>query len=270
MALNHSTYEQLARDGYGPLKFVQRDGGVDTAWDGHAVMVRPSPSTVRVSTKRAVTWPAASGLAPGDMEARVRRALAEIVVQRQGLLSVDAHPARAAVTVVMWLDANDSGLAELVAAISEVGNVATVAEWAIDLVDARLGAEAQVVELGAAAERGPEAASGVVSSTPSADDPATMAAATGPPSGPTGPPSASSEPGSAETPRPPVASPLWCFVSSVADVFDPTDTNRVVAQLQPGVWYVLLDQQGAWSRVADQGGTIEGWVASNSIRRSDT
>jgi SH3-like domain-containing protein len=53
------------------------------------------------------------------------------------------------------------------------------------------------------------------------------------------------------------------------DVFDLTDTNRVMAQLQPGVWYVLLDRQGAWSRVADQGHNFEGWVASDSVRLRD-
>ncbi len=73
-------------------------------------------------------------------------------------------------------------------------------------------------------------------------------------------------------PKPPPPEPLttaaeWVYVLDPVEVRGLRDTTAVVGSLQPGTWYLLVSEEGAWARVTDPDGVLEGWAEEAHIRR---
>lgn len=270
MALNSTTIEQLTRDGYGPLRFVARAGVVETTWSGNHVVARAEAGTLHVATERSITWPEAPGIDPSEVAERIDRALAEVTIDRQQLCRAEADVSRSLIRVSLWIDAEQSDPADLATAVRAVTVIADLAEWAVDLVGARLDVEAQVRELGEEVELDLAAAEEAERATPADEAAGFVVAAESAIETPGADTSAeSAEPATPR--RAPGASPAAarCYVLAPLDVLDPADTQRVLAQMTPGVWYVLLDEQDGWVRVADQDRTFEGWAPARHVHRGD-
>jgi len=59
----------------------------------------------------------------------------------------------------------------------------------------------------------------------------------------------------------------WVYVLDPVEVRGLQDTEVVVGSLQPGTWYLLVSEEGAWARVADPDGRLEGWAPATQVRR---
>ena len=60
--------------------------------------------------------------------------------------------------------------------------------------------------------------------------------------------------------------PYWCYVMATTDVFDLNDHTRIIANLQPGKWYLAKREVGGWVHVVANEGS-EGWVTQTSVHR---
>ena len=60
--------------------------------------------------------------------------------------------------------------------------------------------------------------------------------------------------------------PYWCYVMAPTDVFDLNDHTRVIANLQPGTWYLAKREASGWVHIVAREGA-EGWVAQASVHR---
>jgi len=68
----------------------------------------------------------------------------------------------------------------------------------------------------------------------------------------------------------PTSAAEWVYVLDPVEVRGLHDTEVVVGNLQPETWYLLVSEEGAWVRVADPDGRLEGWAPAAQIhRRSD-
>ncbi len=271
MALNAATLEQLARDGYGPLRFVVDADGWRTQWGAHPVSIRADVGTLRVVAERTVSWPG-TRRAPGEIERRVERALAEVIVGRPELLSIEVDPRRSQVVTSIWVDVEHAGPPDLASAVRAAVVIGDLAEWSVEVVGVRLAAEAELLDLTGSAESDLEAATAALAEAEQAsvDASALMATAAAPGPVPDRPPPVAPVAPERPSPAPPPARPTeWCYVMAPTDVLDPSDTSRTLARLEPGAWYRLVAEREGWTRVADADRTFEGWAPANRIHRRD-
>ena len=70
----------------------------------------------------------------------------------------------------------------------------------------------------------------------------------------------------ATAPRPVAAGPFWCYVMTDTEVLHLDDYTRVVAVLQPGIWYLAKREVSGWAQVVGADGT-EGWVPRQALHR---
>ena len=62
----------------------------------------------------------------------------------------------------------------------------------------------------------------------------------------------------------------WVYVLERVQVQGLHDTSAVIGILEPGIWYLLVSEEGGWARIADPDGHLEGWAPAAQIHhRSD-